>query len=55
MRGVSLKIFSMLSVLLVKHYRELHQQGENYGEWFQRNDRGLYSITIYITFDYLQQ
>jgi len=43
----------------------LHQQGENYGEWFQMNDRGLYSITIYITeekgrtkkvqFDYLQQ
>lgn len=42
-----------------------HQQGENYGEWFQMNDRGLYSITIYITeekgkvkkvhFDYLQQ
>jgi hypothetical protein len=42
-----------------------HQQGDNYGEWLQMNDRGLYSITIYITeekgrtkkvqFDYLQQ
>jgi hypothetical protein len=42
-----------------------HQQGENYGKWFQMNDRGLYSITVYITeekdktkkvqFDYLQQ
>ncbi len=35
--------------LLVKHHGEPHQQGENYGEWFQMNDRGLYSITIYIT------
>lgn len=51
--------------LLVKHHGEPYQQGENYGEWFQMNDRGLYSITIYITeekgkvkkmqSDYLQQ
>jgi hypothetical protein len=35
--------------LLVKHNGELHQQGENYSQWFQMNDRGFYSITIYIT------
>jgi hypothetical protein len=35
--------------LLVKYHGEPYQQGENYGEWFQMNDRELYSITIYIT------
>ena len=35
--------------LLVKHHGEPHQQGDNYGEWFQMNDGELYLITIYIT------
>ncbi|MFN3814161.1 MAG: hypothetical protein ACK4SM_06025 [Aquificaceae bacterium] len=28
-----------------------HQYGNNYGGWFQMSDRGLYSISIYITDD----
>lgn len=35
--------------LLIEYHRESYRQGGNYGEWFQMNDRGLYSSTIYIT------
>ena len=41
--------FKRVYDLLVKHHGEPHQQGEDYGEWFQMNDGELYLITIYIT------